>query len=244
MSIVGVDISKWQGKVDFAKMAAAGAQFVYAKASQGASYRDPRFAENAAGAKAEGLKFGAYHFCTVDNALSQVSNFIAAIGAVVLDLTPALDVELDPATGKIISGSALWVMCDRMKGFQGHPVPAVYCSQSSGNTVWPYSDPRWRTMCENLLWVANWNVAKPALPDVWAKAGEPYYIWQDKLVPGGPYGVESSQIDHDVWGDKLPFPGDPIPPPPPPVFAPTANLSVWIDGAEWYADNVKLTKGV
>jgi lysozyme len=239
--IIGADVSKWQGAIDWGMMAAQGVRFVYAKASQGPAYADPRFQENAAGAKAVGILFGAYHFCTADNALAQVANFLRCIGDVQLDLPPALDVEKDPATGRMISGSGLWVMCDRLKGLQGHALPVVYCSQSSGNAVWPWMESKWHPMKENLLWVANWDVAKPALPDVWAKAGEPFYIWQDKLVPGAPFGVDSTQIDHDVWGSKKPFPGEPVPPPPAEEM--TANLCVYVAGEVYAAKNIRLTRG-
>jgi hypothetical protein len=66
------------------------------------------------------------------------------------------------------------------------------------------------------LWDANWNVAIPALPNVWK--GEQLYIWQDKLVDAAPYGVTGSkQVDHDIWMTKIPFPDVEPPPPPPPV---------------------------
>ncbi len=61
-SIHGVDISKWQGDVDFEALKAAGNRFVIIKATEGGDHVDERFAANWAGAKAAGLHYGAYHF--------------------------------------------------------------------------------------------------------------------------------------------------------------------------------------
>jgi hypothetical protein len=59
-NIVGYDISKWQGAVNFQKMKAGGASFVIVKASQG-NWADPKFAENWKAAKGV-LPRSSYHY--------------------------------------------------------------------------------------------------------------------------------------------------------------------------------------
>jgi lysozyme len=60
--IHGIDISKWQGTVDWASVRAAGTQFAFIKATEGGDHVDERFLENWWGAKRAGVPRGAYHF--------------------------------------------------------------------------------------------------------------------------------------------------------------------------------------
>src|SRR5919198_1392149 len=49
--IHGIDLSKWQGTVDWASVRAAGTQFAFIKATEGGDHVDERFLENWWGAK-------------------------------------------------------------------------------------------------------------------------------------------------------------------------------------------------
>ena len=60
--IHGIDISKWQGRVDWASLRAAGTQFAFIKATEGGDHVDERFKENWHAAKRAGIPRGAYHF--------------------------------------------------------------------------------------------------------------------------------------------------------------------------------------
>ena len=63
----GVDVSDWQGYIDYGQVRASGIEVVYMKASQGSSIKDPYFDINYENAKANGLKVGFYHFLTATN---------------------------------------------------------------------------------------------------------------------------------------------------------------------------------
>ena len=63
----GVDVSDWQGYIDYGQVRASGIEVVYIKASQGSSIKDPYFDINYENAKANGLKVGFYHFLTATN---------------------------------------------------------------------------------------------------------------------------------------------------------------------------------
>jgi len=86
--------------------------------------------------------------------------------------------------------------------------PAIYTNCGSGNKIF-----KTKAMARYLLWVANWNVDAPCIPNVWK--GVPYYIWQDYVERDGTiYGLPpNTPVDHDVWGPLLPFPSEPTPPP-------------------------------
>lgn len=63
----GIDVSSWQGKIDFDSVSRSGIEIVYIKASQGDSYVDPYFERNYNEAKSNNLKIGFYHFVTAKN---------------------------------------------------------------------------------------------------------------------------------------------------------------------------------
>ena len=62
--IKGIDVSKWQGEIDWKKVKAAGIQFAIIRAGYGReiSQKDPYFDRNYAGAKAAGINVGAYWY--------------------------------------------------------------------------------------------------------------------------------------------------------------------------------------
>lgn len=92
--IVGIDISRYNGHIDFDKVRESDVSFVYIKSSEGANYRDKHFARNAMQATQAGLKVGAYHFFrkSVDGK-QQAVNFMKAVAGVNLDLPLVIDVE-------------------------------------------------------------------------------------------------------------------------------------------------------
>jgi len=61
-AVHGIDISRWQGDVDWNAVRNDGISFAWLKATEGGDHMDPRFLDNWHGAKAAGLPRGAYHF--------------------------------------------------------------------------------------------------------------------------------------------------------------------------------------
>lgn len=64
MSAKGIDVSTWQGNIDFSKVKAAGIDFVIIRAGYGReiSQKDKYFEQNYKNAKAAGLNVGAYWY--------------------------------------------------------------------------------------------------------------------------------------------------------------------------------------
>jgi lysozyme len=58
----GIDVSKWQGPIDWGQVRASGVDFAFIKATEGGDILDDRFAENWAAASRAGVARGAYHF--------------------------------------------------------------------------------------------------------------------------------------------------------------------------------------
>jgi len=93
-AVHGVDVSRWQGDIDWAKLRTQGANFAYIKATDGGDHLDPMFKDNWRGAHAAGLKRGAYHFfywCR--SAADQAEWFIRNVPKVEGALPPVIDVE-------------------------------------------------------------------------------------------------------------------------------------------------------
>ncbi len=61
-TVHGVDVSKYQGNVNWDAVHEGGVKFAYIKATEGGDRIDPNFVRNWQGAKAAGLPRGAYHF--------------------------------------------------------------------------------------------------------------------------------------------------------------------------------------
>lgn len=91
----GIDISHYQGSVDFAKIKSGGCDFIFIKATEGATIVDDFFAQNWQGAKGAGIVRGAYHFFRPKTSVvAQADNFLKALGDLASgDLFPVLDVE-------------------------------------------------------------------------------------------------------------------------------------------------------
>jgi len=92
--VTGIDVSHYQGVIDWPRVARAGVAFAYIKATEGGDYVDKDFASNWQGAAAAGIPRGAYHFfkpCKSGSA--QAKNFMARVPKDQWALPPVLDVE-------------------------------------------------------------------------------------------------------------------------------------------------------
>ncbi len=91
----GVDVSSYQGAIDWEALGRQGIAFAFIKATEGTTLTDRCYQANAAGARAAGMPFGAYHFFTTTSpGRTQAENFIATIGADPGELPPVIDLEV------------------------------------------------------------------------------------------------------------------------------------------------------
>lgn len=166
MTIFGVDVSHYQGAVNWSKAEAAGVAFGIAKATQGTSFTDDRYAQNVAGARAAGVVPGAYHFLTGADPVRQAEFFDRVVGDPE-GILVALDVEGAGCTAGIVQA---WV--DRYRALRpGHPI-LVYTGK------W-----FWRDLTDNMpgpalgpLWAAGSDAGRYVggsgiLQALWAKTG-------------------------------------------------------------------------
>lgn len=179
----GLDVSHWQGSVNWKSVASKGAKFAYVKATEGSSYKDPKFAANYNGSYKAGLIRGAYHYARPDTSSgkTQANYFVAHGGGWSKDgktLPGALDVEYGTSSeggscyGKSKSAMATWI-----RNFT-----KTYKSKTGRDAV-IYTSTSWWTTCvgtsaklasTNPLWIARYNSSVGSLPSNW----KTHTIWQ------------------------------------------------------------------
>ena len=102
--IPGIDVSHYQGQIDWTQVKEHGVQFAYIKASEGAGYRDVRFLGNYRGASAAGLIPGAYHYVHPGvSAELQAAPLLSQLASVPKSgsLPVALDLEVSGITASL-----------------------------------------------------------------------------------------------------------------------------------------------
>ncbi|GIO34333.1 MULTISPECIES: glycoside hydrolase family 25 protein [Paenibacillus] len=169
----GIDVSHWQGVIDWQAVAAAGISFVFVKATQNSM--DNKFLANVRGAKAAGLLIGAYHYVddsvtTADKARDAAQIFYNAIkaagGPEVFDLPFVMDYEsnkggLTPA-GCTAVAKAFLEEVERLTGRR----PMVY--------TYPSFIGRFSGLTNYPLWIARYSNQAPADASGWKR----WEFWQ------------------------------------------------------------------
>ena len=180
----GIDVSRWQGDIDFKAVRDAGNSFVFIKATEGATYVDPRFASHWRSANDAGLHTGAYHFfrATSSTPTAQRDNIVktlrdvgfdSAVHALAIDIETAGNTAATPAQMADNAHELLTLIAadDLLKG----TLPLIYCD----NNTWKnHLDSARYDFSGYRLWIAHWNVAAPTVPDTWKNAGKSWSVWQ------------------------------------------------------------------
>ncbi|MAA56909.1 MAG: hypothetical protein CL855_00295 [Cryomorphaceae bacterium] len=100
--ILGIDVSNWQGNIDWEQVKADGYTFAWAKSTEGMTYTDPMFLTNMENGLDANVVMGAYHFARPDNNTPQedAANFLNIASAYIGNgfLPPVLDLE-NPYSG-------------------------------------------------------------------------------------------------------------------------------------------------
>jgi lysozyme len=179
----GLDVSHWQGTINWATVKSQGAKFAYIKATEGTTYRDPNFSTNYLQAYNQGIIRGAYHYARPDGAggAAQADYFASHGGAWSADgltMPGTLDIEWGTASqggdcyGLSQSAMVSWIL-------------AFSDEYHARTTRWPviYTSTSWWSECTgnrgafastNPLWVARYSSSVGALPYNWSSQT----IWQ------------------------------------------------------------------
>lgn len=92
----GIDVSKWQGNIDWSKVKNDGMEFAMIRSSYGSSSLDPKFETNYQGAKNNGIAVGIYHYSnatTPEMAKTEVDFLIRTMEGKQFEYPICLDLE-------------------------------------------------------------------------------------------------------------------------------------------------------
>lgn len=99
--VKGVDVSSYQGEIEWGQFQKQGVKFAFIKATEGSTFVDKYFGENWKGAENTNLRIGAYHFFSYDSeGKTQAQNFIKTVPINKQALPPVIDVEFYGDKGK------------------------------------------------------------------------------------------------------------------------------------------------
>ena len=174
-TVHGIDVSAYQGRIDWKEVARHRVQFAFIKASEGATRQDPRFARNWQEARAAGIVCGAYHYYvpTRDAGL-QANLFARTVPRLSGALPPVLDVEANSFHDVAVMRRevARWLLLTEAHyGVR----PIIYSNHGF------YRRYLAGHFDDYPLWLAHYEVAQPTLP------ASQWIIWQhsdEAYVPG------------------------------------------------------------
>ncbi len=194
-TLPGVDVSTYQGSIDWGAVAGAGIRWAYAKATESTDWQDPTFHGNWSGMQAHGIARGAYHFFHPGvSGKAQADYYLAFVGALSGSLPPMLDWEVtDNVSGGTAAANARAFIAEiaAKTGRQTviYTSPGLWDGFGAGDFG---SDP---------LWVADWTYCTsgccPIMPSGWGDWV--YWQWSDK---GTISGIPAT-VDLDVFNGDL-----------------------------------------
>ncbi|WP_101257439.1 lysozyme [Streptomyces barkulensis] len=199
--VQGIDVSHWQGAINWTSVRNSGIQFAWIKATEGTSYKDSRFNTNYVAAYNAGVIRGAYHFARPDvsGGSTQAAYFASNGGAWSRDnrtLPGVLDIEHNPY-GAMCYGLSTTQMRAWINDFYN-----TYKARTSRDVV-IYTTAGWWNTCtgnwtgmysKSPLWVAHWTSSEtPTIP-----GGFPTWtVWQ--YTSTGSVGGVSGNVDRNKF---------------------------------------------
>jgi len=154
----GIDVSEWQGEIDFAEVYESGIEIVYIRASEGNGYKDPYYLRNYEGAKDNGIKVGFYHYLTATNeteALEQAEFFVSVIKGLQIDCRLAMDFESFGGLSRQEINDISKAFLDEVKRLSGKET-VIY--SDAYNARFTFNE---ELAEEYPIWVADYDVTEP-----------------------------------------------------------------------------------
>ncbi|MEO2046672.1 MAG: GH25 family lysozyme [Pirellulales bacterium] len=206
--IEGIDVSHWQGTINWNSVKNAGIDFAFAKATQSNNFVDSRFHDNMQAATTAGVLIGPYHFADVDtdinnplDPVNEANHFLDVIGPFYdsgMYLPPVADVEGLPDFPTIAEERAFisnWVQVfsDTINDSLGVR-PFIYSSKWSANTY--YTSSVASTHDPWLAWWKGTGTTDPPIPSdtpLW----NDWKFWQ--YTSSGSVSGISGNVDRDVF---------------------------------------------
>ena len=189
--IQGVDLSHYQGDVNWTKVA-QGIKFAYIKATEGSMNIDPKFKENWGGAYDVGVPVGAYHFFdpSQDSGM-QAEHFCDTLDTVTgKRLPPVLDIE---KTGGVSQALILLKVCNWLNAVEKHTKqqPVIYTNPSIASQI-----RLAKRFSGYKLWIAQYGVKSPTL-----SGWDDWTLWQYSQT--GKLSGVNGNVDLDYFNGTI-----------------------------------------
>ena len=210
----GIDVSNWQGNINFTEVANSGIQVVYIKATQGTTYVSPTFEQSYQNAKANGLKIGFYHYVTArseEEARLEAQFFASKIAGKEIDCRLAMDFEKFGNLNNDEINAIGLAFIRKLEELTQKPV-VVYSNAYTARTVWNVE------IASYPLWVAEYGVSSPQDNGKWST----YIGWQytDTGEVSGINGyVDRNKFTKEIFINENDSPSETLPE----VEEPTGN---------------------
>lgn len=189
----GIDVSGWQGNIDYSEVASSGIEIVYMKASEGTSFVDPYFNQNYTNAKANGLKVGFYHYLTArsnSEAVAQANFFVSTISGMIPDCRLAMDFEsFGSLSAEEINEIGLTFM-QTVESLSGKEM-VIYSDTSNASNIFGGG------LTNYPLWVAQYEVEEPTPNGNW----DSWVGWQ--YTDAGEISGINGYVDRDRFTDGI-----------------------------------------
>ena len=189
----GIDVSGWQGNIDYSEVASSGIEIVYMKASEGTSFVDPYFNQNYTNAKANGLKVGFYHYLTArsnSEAVEQANFFVSTISGMIPDCRLAMDFEsFGSLSTEEINEIGLTFM-QTVESLSGKKM-VIYSDTSNASNIFGGG------LTNYPLWVAQYEVEEPTPNGNW----DSWVGWQ--YTDAGEISGINGYVDRDRFTDGI-----------------------------------------
>lgn len=180
----GIDVSHHNGKINWKQV--PDVEFVYIKATEGATYVDPMYQQNIKGARAKKLRVGAYHyFRTTSSVQKQFENYKQHVKKSDIDLMPMVDVEECKKWSTVQFQDSLMRFIQLVKSHYGK-APVIYSVNTFYNR---YCAPRFN---KYYLMIGRYGNEAPFI-----KGKGTYTIWQ-KSQTGNLSGIPKN-VDIDIF---------------------------------------------
>ena len=129
----GIDVSHYQGRINWQQVASTGISYVYAKATEGESFVDDTYAYNIREARKYGISVGAYHFYRTNVSVDkQFANLTRIVKKEDCDLVPMIDVETRGSESTESFLRNLYEFVKRVEKYYGRK-PLLYSYQNFYN---------------------------------------------------------------------------------------------------------------
>jgi lysozyme len=195
----GIDVSKWQGLIDWPKVAAAGVQFTYIKASDGIGYTDPQFRRNSGGANAVGIPAGYYHFGHPEDnsAVAEAEAFCDVVNGLPYQLPHCLDLEgVDAAalsTEDLTTWALTWMRTvKKLTGARVLLYTGAYFAR----------DELGKAASEFPIWIAQYGATTPLANGTW-KEWAAFQYSDGGTVPGIDGKVDMDYMDAEFFVEVI-----------------------------------------